>query len=245
VDNLRQFARMADLAHHPRRILVVQEIVHSRLITADNRDLFPGYTGIKSDGSLADPTSPADRHLLWFEQLRRLIVDSSRAVTNFPVWDCPAARPAINRYIRKRRLSYSGDLLSYGYNYSNLGNDYPSYNVSMRVTHASVQNPPETLVVADSLSERGLARAGGSPFYAGVLWGAVIAPKDYFDGVTGYTIANQHTKRASVLFADGGVRAFLAVRLNAQIRSGPKATPDYWWDNDGLKRSNRDAGYRD
>lgn len=37
--NLKRFAHMADLAHHPERVLVVQEIVHSRLITADNRDL--------------------------------------------------------------------------------------------------------------------------------------------------------------------------------------------------------------
>lgn len=37
--NLKRFAQMADLAAHPERVLVVQEIVHSRLITADNRDL--------------------------------------------------------------------------------------------------------------------------------------------------------------------------------------------------------------
>lgn len=37
--NLKRFAELADLATHPERVLVVQEIVHSRLITADNRDL--------------------------------------------------------------------------------------------------------------------------------------------------------------------------------------------------------------
>lgn len=39
VDNLKRFARLADLGNHPERILVIQEIVHARFITADNRDL--------------------------------------------------------------------------------------------------------------------------------------------------------------------------------------------------------------
>lgn len=38
-DNLKRFAAAADLANNPNRFLIVQEIVHSRLITADNRDL--------------------------------------------------------------------------------------------------------------------------------------------------------------------------------------------------------------
>ena len=37
--NLKRFAAMVDLPNHPNRVMVVQEIVHSRLITADNRDL--------------------------------------------------------------------------------------------------------------------------------------------------------------------------------------------------------------
>ena len=39
VENLKRFAQLADLSNHPQRILVLQEIVHSRHITADNRDL--------------------------------------------------------------------------------------------------------------------------------------------------------------------------------------------------------------
>ena len=39
VDNLKTFAKLADLGNNPNRVLVIQEIVHSRLITADNRDL--------------------------------------------------------------------------------------------------------------------------------------------------------------------------------------------------------------
>jgi prepilin-type N-terminal cleavage/methylation domain-containing protein/prepilin-type processing-associated H-X9-DG protein len=213
----------------------------------DNRDTYPNYTGIRFDGGLADPTDPADRHLLWFEVLRREIVQgSARSMTNFPVWDCPAARPVIERYVRRRKLPYSGDLLSYGYNYSNLGNDFQGrFGVTMRVTLASIANPSETIVTADSLSERELARAAGGLFYAGVLWGAVIAPKDYFDGQTGYTIADQHVKRANVLMADSSVQAVLATNLNRQVRSGTAATPAYWWDGDGLRRSTRDPGYRD
>ena len=39
VENLRRFAATADLDAHPDRILVIQEIIHSRIITADQRDL--------------------------------------------------------------------------------------------------------------------------------------------------------------------------------------------------------------
>lgn len=39
VDNLKRFAKLADLASHPERILILQEIVHARFITADNKDL--------------------------------------------------------------------------------------------------------------------------------------------------------------------------------------------------------------
>jgi prepilin-type N-terminal cleavage/methylation domain-containing protein len=216
------------------------------LYAMDHDDLFPNYTGIKPDGNLADPTVAADRHLLWFEQLRRLIAQGDRTITNFPVWDCPAARALITKYSRQRRLTYSGDLLSYGYNYSNLGNDFNgAFGVRMRVSHSSVLSPSETIVVADSLSDRELSRRGNSQFYSGVLWGSVIAPKDYFDGQTGYTIADQHGKRASIVFADASVRAVLSTNMNRQVRSGAKATPDYWWDADALARSTRDPGYKD
>jgi len=39
VENLKRFAALADLENHPDRILVIQEIIHSRIITADQRDL--------------------------------------------------------------------------------------------------------------------------------------------------------------------------------------------------------------
>ncbi|MCA8924117.1 MAG: metallophosphoesterase [Planctomycetes bacterium] len=39
VNNLKRLAQLADLSNNPQRTLVLQEIVHARLITADNRDL--------------------------------------------------------------------------------------------------------------------------------------------------------------------------------------------------------------
>jgi hypothetical protein len=39
VENLKRFAATADLENNPDRILVIQEIIHSRIITADQRDL--------------------------------------------------------------------------------------------------------------------------------------------------------------------------------------------------------------
>jgi len=36
---MKRFAALADLDNHPERILIIQEIIHSRIITADQRDL--------------------------------------------------------------------------------------------------------------------------------------------------------------------------------------------------------------
>jgi prepilin-type processing-associated H-X9-DG protein len=187
--------------------------------------------------------NPDHRQHFWYEKLRRLVVPTTQQVTNFPAWECPGARVLAERYLRRGRNVYSGDFLSYGYNYSNLGNDFPNHGATMRVTFGVVASPSETIVVADSLAERILARGGA--LYAGTLWASVLAPKDYAGGLHGYIIADQHGKRANVLFADSSVRAYLATNLNAQVRSGPKATPQYWWDGDGLRRSDRDGLYAD
>jgi prepilin-type N-terminal cleavage/methylation domain-containing protein len=208
-----------------------------------NRDLFPNYTGMHADGSLADPMKPADRSLMWFEQLR-VLVSPANQVSNFVCWQCPAAIPIIARYAAiNPGLVYTGNLLSYGYNYSNLGNDFPTYSTHMRITMTMLRKPSDCIVVADSLSERQITRVGNG-LYAGVAWGAVIAPKDYYNGATGYEIGDQHRTRGDVLFADNSVRAYRAAVLNSQIRSGPKATV-YWWDADGQKRSTRDGWYQD
>jgi prepilin-type N-terminal cleavage/methylation domain-containing protein len=208
-----------------------------------NKDLFPNYTGLHANGSLADPMNPADRSLMWFEQLR-VLVSSANQVSNFVCWQCPAAIPIISRYLAANPgLTYTGDLLSYGYNYSNLGNDFPTYGTHMRITFGMLRKPAECIVVADSLSERQISRVGNS-LYNGVAWGAVIAPKDYYNGNTGYDIGDQHRTRGDVLFGDCSVRAYRAAILNAQIRSGSKATV-YWWDADGQRRSTRDSWYSD
>lgn len=208
----------------------------------ENKDILPDYTSIKPNGGLADPANPDDRQYFWYEKIRRAIT-SQQVVTNFAAWECPTARVLAERYVRRGRFAYSGDFLTYGYNYSNLGNDFPGFGASMRVSFGAIVNPPETIMVGDSLAERILARGGAAS--AGVLWGSVLAPKDYAGGLHGYIIADQHIKRANVLFADASVRAYLATNLNAQVRSGSKATPNYWWDGDGLRRSNRDGLYPD
>ena len=208
-----------------------------------NSDVFPNYTGVTASGGLADPMNPADRHLMWFEQLR-VLVSAANQVSNFVCWQCPAAIPLIARYSAANPgLVYTGDLLSYGYNYSNLGNDFPAYNCHMRIAISKLKKPSQCIVVADSLSARLLGRVSSS-FYPGIAWGAVIAPKDYYADSTGYYIGDQHGNRGVVLFGDCSVGAYSATNLNVQIRSGPKAT-QYWWDADGQKRSPRDPGYSD
>ncbi len=205
-------------------------------------DVFPNYTGM-TNGGLADPLNPADRSLMWFEKLR-VLVSPGNVASNFVCWQCPAAIPLINRYVAANPgLLYTGDLLSYGYNYSNLGNDFPTYQCHMRVTFGGLRKPSWCIVVTDSLSDRALDR-DLSTIYAGVLWGSVIAPRDYYGGTTGYDVADQHRNRANVLFADCSVGPYAATNLNSQIRSGPKATM-YWWDADGQNRSSRDPGYSD
>lgn len=180
---------------------------------------------------------------MWFETLRRTIT-SSRQVSNFVAWQCPAAVPAIARYTAKNpsRL-YTGDLLSYGYNYSNLGNDFPAFGAAMKATVASLENPAFTIVVSDSLSSRELNRGGNSGIFPGVLWGSVIAPTDYYGGQTGYSVADQHSKRANILFAEGSVRTYFATNVNAQVRR--RNRDEYWWDGDGKPRRPRDSGYND
>ena len=213
----------------------------------ENNDYFPNYTGRPPAGGLADPTKPSERYLLWFEQLRTLAAGGAQSVSNFPAWECPGARAFIAQQMSLGKTLYSGDLLSYGYNFSTLGDDFPDYGAAMKAQMGKVQEPSFTIVVADSLSDRVLTRLGGNPAAPGVLWGSVIAPKDCAGGVHGYTIAaTQHpNSRANVLFADTSVRAYKAKPLNEQIRSGPSATSDYWWDADKNRRSNRTGGYPD
>ena len=127
-----------------------QRAIAFNLYAADCRDFFPDYTGRKPGGGLADPSLASDRYLLWFEQLRRVASSGALSVSNFPAWECPAARVIINQLLAKKRTLYSGDILSYGYNYANLGNDFPEYGASMKVKMGNVSEPSATIVVADS-----------------------------------------------------------------------------------------------
>lgn len=214
-----------------------------RLYGDEFGDLFPNYTTMKPGGALADPLNPDDRKYMWFERLR-VMLTAQTTTSNFVAWQCPSAISAITKYSRSNpERVYTGEMLSYGYNYSNLGNDFPTYNCFTRVKYAGVQNPSETIVVADSLSNRLIARANRTIFYPGSLWGSVIAPKDYFNGSTGYIVSDQHDRRANVLFADGSVRAALATNLNAQVIRTDRGA--YWWDADGQPRRSRDPGYSD
>jgi prepilin-type N-terminal cleavage/methylation domain-containing protein/prepilin-type processing-associated H-X9-DG protein len=215
------------------------------LYADENQDVLPNYTGRTGSGGLADPTKSSERHLLWFEQLRRVIAGGAQSQSNFPAWECPGARPLIAQLTKNKRTLYSGDILSYGYNYTNLGDDFPEYGASMRVRLGTLVEPSNTLTVADSLSDRLAAKLRGDPAVQGVLWGSVIAPKDCNGGSHLYLISDQHRSRANVVFADASVRPYSAKILNAQIRSGPKATADYWWDGDSMKRSPRSPCYPD
>ena len=159
------------------------------LYAGENLDVLPSYTGRTPSGGLADPTKPSERYLLWFEQLRRVIAGGAQSVSNFPAWECPAAKVVIAKLTQNKRSLYTGDILSYGYNYTNLGDDFPEYGASMRVKLGEIAEPSATIVVADSLSDRLVAKLKGDPAAQGVLWGSVIAPKDCLNGTHGYLIS--------------------------------------------------------
>ena len=215
------------------------------LYCGSSDDFLPDYTGRPSSGGLADPTKAADRYLLWFEQLRRAATGGGQSVSNFPAWECPSARIIITKLLGKKRVLYSGDILSYGYNYANLGNNFPEFGASMKVRLTDISEPSQTVVAADSLSDRLVAKLKDNIDNTDVLWGSVIAPKDYYGGGHLYLISNQHKTRANIMFADGSGSAYAAKPLNEQVRSGAKRTAEYWWDANDSRRSNRDAGFTD
>ncbi len=171
-------------------------------------DYYPAYRS--EDNPWVDPIG-ANRQFFWFEMIRREIVSGN--TTNFAAWMCPASR----------NPKYDPNFLTYGFNYSNLGDGAPPPYL-LRVKHSQVAKPAETIVVTDSKEGNDLA-ANGS-------WGCVITPKDcsYV-----YPVGAVHTKNANVLFADLHVAGHSATNLNSQIR---KVNPTaYWWDVDGTRRN--------
>ncbi|MCX6924878.1 MAG: prepilin-type N-terminal cleavage/methylation domain-containing protein [Verrucomicrobia bacterium] len=216
------------------------------LYAVDCDDTYLNYTGFVANGNLADPRNPADRYVFWFDVLRKYATGNSGAVTNFSAWDCPAARIIISHWASAQSVppAYSGAMLTYGYNYSNFGNNFPTIGVTMLVKQSGVIHPSDAILAGDSLVGRDLIRATVDN-----LWGSVICPWDYFSSYnpTGpaYPLAAQHGSRANILMADSGVRLFRPGPINAQWRSGPKTTANYWWDSDEKSRWRRDSGYTD
>jgi len=222
--------------------------------TMDCNDTYLNYTGLLADGSIAfNIRDGAQRPYFWFEVLRKYATGITRdGVTNFTVWDCPAARAVISKLASAQNVPYTANLLSYGYNYSNFGNDFPSVGVTMRIKQSGVAHPCESILVADSLEGRDLTRANVDN-----LWGCVICPWDYATSYNpsgpAYPIAAQHGTRANILMADSGVRLYRlgpgrmpsGSDINGQFRSGPKATANYWWDSDEKPRRSRDSYYTD
>lgn len=83
---------------------------------AECNDTYLNYTGLLPDGNIAfNTTDPAQRRYFWFEVLRKYATGITHdGVTNFTVWDCPAAREIISRLARGKNMPYTANLLSYG-----------------------------------------------------------------------------------------------------------------------------------
>ena len=172
------------------------------------RDFYPAYRS--EDSPWVEPIG-ANRQFFWFEMIRREIVTGN--TTNFTAWMCPASR----------NPKYDPNFLTYGYNYSNLGDGAPPPYL-LRVKQTQVANPAETIVVADSEE--------GDDLAANHSWGCVITPKDC---IIAYPVGAVHLKKASILFVDHHVGAYPATNINAQVR---RVNPDmYWWDVDGGRRN--------
>jgi prepilin-type N-terminal cleavage/methylation domain-containing protein len=168
---------------------------------ATYNDYFPAY---RSEESPAVDPIGANRQYFWFEMIRREIVSGNP--TNFAAWMCPASK----------NPRYDPNFLTYGFNYSNLGDGYPGVYL-LRVKLGRVTKPVETIVVTDS-KEGGDLGANGS-------WGCVITPKDC--GVV-YPVGAVHGKNAEVVFADSHVASHPATKLNSQVRTVDPIS--YWWD---------------
>ncbi len=179
------------------------------LYAQDYKDLYPAYRSEENPWAL--PIG-ANRKYFWFEAIRKEIVRNQN-LTNFPCWQCPASK----------NPRYDPNYLTYGFNYSNLGDGAPGAYL-LRVKVSDVMNPAETIVVTDSKEGNDLAADGS--------WGCVITPKDCS---IVYPVGAIHDRYADVLFADAHVEAYLATNLNAQIRAfNPSG---YWWDVNGLPRN--------
>ncbi len=183
----------------------------------DNDGIFPYYRIAKPGGGHADPRIPEDRQYFWYEKLRATIQQDKRTPFTFDAWICPSDPTPV----------YSSDQVSYGFNYTNLG-DQP-YNVTVKLD--DVVEPSRTIVIADT-DENYITPGGALSPTPG--WACVISPMDirmigWPSNHNQYPVGDRHNGSANILFADTHVALHDAVYINAQQRTNPR-DPDYWWD---------------
>ena len=173
--------------------------------TRTYRNCFPFY---RSDEKPGCATQGDDVRYHWFERVRWCISESRQVPETFDSWLCPS-------HLNAR---YDADYLSYGYNYTHLG-DWPVSPAPVIARTFDIRQPSRTIVTADSDEEiTGIGR-----------WGSVISPPDYGPGFN-YPVGIRHTEgRANVLFADWSVSPHDAGLLNTMVRVVP-TDPEYWWD---------------
>jgi len=204
------------------------------IFAEDNNGNFPYYRMTKPDGSYADPLNPDDRKYFWYEKLRANIQQDIRTPFTFDAWLCPSDQTPV----------YSSDQISYGFNYTNLG-DQP-FDVTVKID--DVVEPAKTIVIADS--DESHIEPSGQLIENGP-WANVISPLDIrqrgFPGPHNqYPVGDRHDGHANILFADAHVALHDADRINHQVRRFSR-DPDYWWDATGkrtLYQDDRPGGRR-
>ncbi len=173
-----------------------------------NRETFPFYRAW--DCPWAGNTGN-DRQCHWFERIRWYIINDKSIPQDFKCWRCPSSL----------RSKYDADFLTYGYNYTHLGDAASPPPVITRLS--DVREPARTIVTADSHE-----KTYSDP------WGSVISPADYYFAV--YPVGDRHRGKANVLFADSHVDLQLASFINSQKRQYPR-DGTYWWDANEKVRS--------
>jgi prepilin-type N-terminal cleavage/methylation domain-containing protein/prepilin-type processing-associated H-X9-DG protein len=166
-----------------------------------NRDTFPFYRAAEASWV---GTTGNDLYYHWFERIRWYIINDKSIPKEFACWRCPSSKAA----------KYDADFLTYGYNYTHLG-DWPPGVIAHL---AEVREPARTIVVADS--DETTTGFG--------LWGSVISPADYW---VIYPVGERHLLKANVLYADWHVDLQRASLLNSQRRQFTRDAT-YWWDVD-------------
>ena len=171
--------------------------------TQGNSDTFPPYRAAENPG--AAQTGSA-RYYWWFERIRWYFAYDKGVPDTFNCWFCPSSTNS----------KYDADNLSYGYNYTHLG-DAP---IPVWTRLQDITAPAKTIVTADSHDSS-----------TGWGWCAVITPRDYW---VIYPVGPRHRGKANVLWADWHVDLQLASDLNKQQRLN-RHLP-YWWDANSKKR---------